>query len=150
VFCACVVEKELPGPVSSCIHLTVHGCSAVGCPYVLHVGMAIGNGAGIYPCIGSIFEENTMAGGIGDVDGANCGTITSGNTKEAASAVAGIYFGAGNVRSIAVGHAESSIATAVVIIAACYSSYGTVPALVQQYGAPTCIVTGYTTNIKAI
>ena len=94
---------------------------------MLHIGITIGNGAGIYPRIGSIFEENAMAGGIGDVYGAHRGTITSGNTEETASTVAGIYPGAGNVGAVAVGNTECSVTAAVVIIAAGYGSYGTIP-----------------------
>ena len=117
---------------------------------MLHIGVTVGNGAGIYPGIGSIFKENAMAGGIGNIYRAYRGTITAGNAEETASAVAGIDLGAGNIGAIAIGHAESSITTAVVVVASGYSAYRTVPRLVQQYGASTGVVTGYTSNVKTI
>lgn len=118
--------NELPGSVSSSIHLAIHCCSAVGGSYVLHIGMAVGNGAGIYLGVGSIFEENAMAGRIGDVYRAHRGAIAASHAKETAAAVAGIHLGAGNVGAIAVGHAESSITAPVVVVVSGYSSNGTV------------------------
>ena len=94
---------------------------------MLNVGMTSRYRAGIHPRVAGIFQENAVTGGIGNINRIHCATIAAGYTEESATAVAGVDLGAGNIRTVVIGHAKSSIASAIVVEAARNSTDGTIP-----------------------
>ena len=117
---------------------------------MLHVRITVGNRSCIYPGIRCIFQEDTVAGRVGDIYRVYRGAVTTRNTEESTAAVTRINFGTGYIGAIVIGNAEGGVTAAIVIITSCYGANRSVPALVQQYGASACIITGYAADIETV
>ena len=117
---------------------------------MLHIRIASRYRACIHPCIRCIFQKNTVAGIIRNIDGAYRTAIAARYTKETATAIARIHFGAGHIGTIVIRHPECGIATAIVVVATGYSTHRTIATLIQQHGTTRVVVRSYIADVKAV